>query len=179
MYQGAWVYPGLKPGYHSSVMNSSTGMTVAIASPRAGWAPFTARYGSPWAAGNGQSPLVSPQRLVVSPQSSVPGRDAERLGVARGVARRVVRAGAGPAHRRRPPVPPAEQHDRGRHQQGADEEGVHQDAQREARTDVAELGGSLLGAHDREDGEGAAEHEAGRRDRGAGRGERMAHRVLQ
>src|SRR5690242_9995891 len=35
MYQGAWVYPGLKPGYHSSVMNSSTGMTVAIASPRA------------------------------------------------------------------------------------------------------------------------------------------------
>src|SRR5437660_10121560 len=40
MYQGAWVYPGLKPGYHSSVMNSSTGMTVAIASPSAGWAPL-------------------------------------------------------------------------------------------------------------------------------------------
>jgi len=85
----------------------------------------------------------------------------------------------GPAHRRRPPVPPAEQHDRGRHQQGTDEEGVHQDAQREARADVTELGGSLLGAHDGEDGEGPAEHKAGRADRGAGRGERMAHRVLQ
>src|SRR6478736_9385263 len=160
MYQGAWVYPGVKPGYHSSVMNSSTGMTVAIASPRAGWAPFycTLRV----AIGSRQWSVATGQSSVVSGQSSVPGRDAERLGVARGVARRVVLAGAGPAHRRRPPVPPAEQHDRRRHQQCADEEGVHQDAQREARTDVAELGGSLLSAHDREDGEGAAEHETGR-----------------
>src|SRR4029077_3132653 len=44
MYQGAWVYPGLKPGYHSSEMNSSTGMTVAIASPRAGRAPLSRRF---------------------------------------------------------------------------------------------------------------------------------------
>src|SRR6266487_5254137 len=44
MYQGAWVYAGLNPGYHSSVMNSSTGMTVAIASPRAGRAPLSWRF---------------------------------------------------------------------------------------------------------------------------------------
>src|SRR5208337_2775266 len=44
MYHGAWVYPGLKPGYHSSVMNSSTGMTVAIAAPRAGWTPMSRRF---------------------------------------------------------------------------------------------------------------------------------------
>src|SRR5690242_21939297 len=111
-------------------MNSSTGMTVAIASPRAGWAPFYCTL---------RVAIGSRQWSVASGQSLVSGRDAERLGVARGV----VLAGAGPAHRRRPPVPPAEQHDCGRYQQGTDEEGVHQDTQREAGADVTELGGSL------------------------------------
>src|SRR6266480_3973360 len=201
MYQGAWVYAGLKPGYHSSVMNSSTGMTVAIASPRAGrlrcpegftavsrWqrarSPERNAIGVP----RGRTARSRHRRRWLTPpvyctlravpgsrQWSVASRDAERLGVAWGAAL----AGAGPAHRRRPPVPPAEQHDRGRHQQGADEEGVHQDAQGEARAYVAELGGSLLGAHDGEDGEGTAEHQPRRRDRGPGRDQGAAHRLLQ
>src|SRR6266699_6826594 len=56
MYQGAWVYPGLNPGYHSSLMNSSTGMTVAIASPRAGWTPMSRRFHCRFRPGNERVP---------------------------------------------------------------------------------------------------------------------------
>src|SRR6266567_2236319 len=179
MYQGAWVYPGLNPGYHSSLMNSSTGMTVAIASPRAGWTPMsrrfhcrfrpgnervpqrgtpaafragrTARYpgptalpdvvGVPHATGcPGEPTMPGPEKPGTSPQSDrdpAPERsrrtkNARRFRLAWGdVVRDAADGGTGPAHLGRPPVPPAEQHHRGRHEQGTDEEGVHQHAQRE------------------------------------------------
>src|SRR5712691_7085201 len=200
-------------------------MTVAIASPRAGWAPMSRRFHcrftlatspfpsaerqprSAWPDGPLSGPTVSPD-VARCPTRYGAGQGAgnARPGETRaphrgrggdlagtllgsgaafaqefwaGVARDVGEFGTGPAHLRWPPVPPAEQHHRGRQEQGTDEEGVHQHAQRETRTDITELSGSLLGAHDRENGERAAEHQPGRRDRGPGRDERAAHRFSQ
>jgi 3-oxo-5alpha-steroid 4-dehydrogenase len=83
------------------------------------------------------------------------------------------------AHLRRPPVPPAQQHDGRGYEQRADKERVHQHAEGEAGADVAELRVALLRADDREHRERAAEHQAGRGDRGTGRDQGAADRLVQ
>src|SRR5262249_8154446 len=75
----------------------------------------------------------------------------------------------GPAVRRRPPVPAAEQRDRRRDEQSADEEGVHQDADRERGEDaLVDAASGLSAHHQRENAEGAGQDEPGRGDRRPG-----------
>src|SRR5579862_2734857 len=89
-----------------------------------------------------------------------------RLGGRRGRRARLL---VGPAHLGGPPVPPAEQHDRARHQDGADDERVHQDAQGQSDTHVDDLAAAGLAPADQRDHrERPGQHEPSRGHRGAG-----------
>src|SRR6185437_13059450 len=66
-----------------------------------------------------------------------PARAARATGAARTVGAAWLRPD--PAEPGRPPVPPAEQDHRARHQDGADDERVHQHAERQPHPDVADL----------------------------------------
>src|SRR5215475_13762734 len=86
----------------------------------------------------------------------------------------------GPAVRRRPPVPAAEERYRRRDEQGPHEEGVHEDADRERGEDALVNGASRLSPHhQREDAEGAGQDEPGRGDRQAGVLQGPGHRLPQ
>src|SRR5258707_14623879 len=73
------------------------------------------------------------------------------------------------AVRRGPPVPAAKERDGGRHQQGANEEGVHQDADSKGGEDIPVYAAPWLAPHhEREHAERPGEDEPGRRDCRAG-----------
>src|SRR6266536_1867342 len=82
------------------------------------------------------------------------------------------------AHPGWPPVPSAQENHGGGHEQRSDQERVHQDAQRQAEGDVAELAAAGAAARDEaEDDERAGQHQPGGGHRGAGRRERTRHCV--
>jgi hypothetical protein len=118
---------------------------------------------------------IFPERTVAFHPRSARRRD-------RGVRGVIVRMSlrAGPAQRRWPPVPPADQHDSGRDEEGADDEGVEQDADRQPEADHAKLPARrAAAADDGEDPEGAGEDEARRAHGGPGRPGRLDDGLAQ
>src|SRR6266496_6631083 len=86
----------------------------------------------------------------------------------------------GSAVRRRRPVPAAEERDRRWDEQGPDEKGVHEDADRERGEDALVNAASGLSPHHQcENAEGAGEDEPGRGDGRAGELEGPGHRLPQ